>query len=55
MMLDHRGPLGTCADVNARFGVRAADRVFGISSLSFDLSVYDLFGTMAGEIGRAHV
>ena len=54
VMLDHRGPLNTCLDVNARFGVRAADRVFGISSLSFDLSVYDLFGTMAGGAGLVY-
>ncbi|MGW4116789.1 non-ribosomal peptide synthetase, partial [Actinosynnema sp. NPDC004786] len=45
--LDHRGPLNTVLDVNGRFGVGADDVVFGISSLCFDLSVYDLFGTTA--------
>ncbi len=43
--LDHRGPTNTIADINSRFGVTTADVVFGISSLCFDLSVYDMFGT----------
>jgi pyochelin synthetase len=46
-MLDHRGPLNTVADINRRFGVGPADRIFGISSLCFDLSVYDVFGAAA--------
>ena len=46
-MLDHRGPVNTVLDINARFGVTAADRAFGLSSLSFDLSVYDIFGPLA--------
>lgn len=47
VMIDHRGALNTCLDVNERFGVKAGDRVFALSSLSFDLSVYDVFGTIA--------
>ncbi|MGH3875888.1 MAG: amino acid adenylation domain-containing protein [Actinophytocola sp.] len=43
--LDHRGPLNTIADINSRFDITADDVVFGISSLCFDLSVYDVFGT----------
>src|SRR5207237_1034366 len=46
-MLDHRGPLNTILDLNRRFGVGPADVVFGLSSLCFDLSVYDLFGSVA--------
>ncbi|TDE26411.1 non-ribosomal peptide synthetase [Actinomadura sp. 6K520] len=46
-MLDHRGPLNTVTDINARFGIRADDVVFGVSSLCFDLSVYDIFGSLA--------
>ncbi len=46
-MLDHRGPLNTILDINRRFGVGPDDVVFGVSSLCFDLSVYDLFGTLA--------
>lgn len=47
--LDHRGPINTILDVNGAFGVVAEDVIFGVSSLSFDLSVYDVFGSaMAG-------
>jgi pyochelin synthetase len=47
--LDHRGPINTILDVNEAFGIVAEDVIFGVSSLSFDLSVYDLFGaSMAG-------
>jgi amino acid adenylation domain-containing protein len=46
-MLDHRGPLNTITDINHRFGVGPGDRIFGVSSLCFDLSVYDVFGAVA--------
>lgn len=47
--LDHRGPINTIQDVNDTLGIVAEDVIFGVSSLSFDLSVYDIFGsTMAG-------
>ncbi|HYX24397.1 MAG TPA: amino acid adenylation domain-containing protein, partial [Thermoanaerobaculia bacterium] len=47
VVIDHRGALNTVLDVNRRFGVGSGDRVLAISSLSFDLSVYDVFGTLA--------
>ncbi|WP_405690199.1 amino acid adenylation domain-containing protein [Streptomyces sp. NBC_00057] len=47
VMTDHRGALNTVVDINERFGVYADDRVFALSSLGFDLSVYDIFGTLA--------
>jgi amino acid adenylation domain-containing protein len=47
VMIDHRSALNTVLDVNSRFGVGPADRVLGVSSLSFDLSVWDVFGTLA--------
>ena len=46
-MLDHRGPLNTILDINRRFGIGPDDVVFGLSSLCFDLSVYDVFGAAA--------
>ncbi len=46
VMIHHRGALGTVLDINQRFGVGPGDRAFGVSSLSFDLSVYDLFGVL---------
>ncbi len=47
VMIDHRGALNTIVDINDNFSISNQDVVFGISSLSFDLSVYDLFGTLA--------
>jgi amino acid adenylation domain-containing protein len=47
VMIDHRGAVNTILDINRRFNVTALDRVLGLSSLSFDLSVYDIFGTLA--------
>ncbi|CAM5281508.1 non-ribosomal peptide synthetase [Streptomyces spiroverticillatus] len=45
-MLDHRGPLNTVTEINRRFKITADDVLFGISSLWFDLSVYDIFGAL---------
>ncbi|MGW6928416.1 amino acid adenylation domain-containing protein [Lentzea sp. NPDC054927] len=53
VMIDHRGALNTVLDINQRFDVGANDRVFALSSLSFDLSVYDIFGPLA--VGAAIV
>jgi len=45
--IEHRGALNTILDVNRRCTIGRGDRVFALSSLSFDLSVYDIFGTLA--------
>ncbi|MEH0971440.1 amino acid adenylation domain-containing protein, partial [Micromonospora sp. CPCC 205546] len=45
--IDHRGAVNTLLDVTARFDVGPADRVLAVSALSFDLSVFDIFGTLA--------
>jgi amino acid adenylation domain-containing protein len=47
VMLDHRGPVNYLLNINERLNVGATDRAFGLSSLSFDLSVYDMFGMFA--------
>jgi len=47
VMIDHRGAVNTILDMNRRFAITPADRVLALSSLSFDLSVYDIFGTLA--------
>lgn len=47
VMIDHQGAVNTILDINQRFGVNPSDRVLALSSLSFDLSVYDIFGTLA--------
>lgn len=47
VMTDHQGAVNTIIDINQRFGVTADDRVLAVSALNFDLSVYDIFGTLA--------
>ncbi|MEZ4359692.1 MAG: amino acid adenylation domain-containing protein [Kofleriaceae bacterium] len=51
--IDQRGAANTVLDINERYRVTAADRTLAISSLSFDLSVYDLLGFLS--IGGAVV
>ncbi|MFC1718243.1 amino acid adenylation domain-containing protein, partial [Candidatus Poribacteria bacterium] len=47
VMIEHGQAVNTILDINRRFGVGPGDRVLALSSLSFDLSVYDIFGTLA--------
>lgn len=47
VMISHRAAANTILDINRRFDVRPSDRVLAVSSLSFDLSVYDIFGVLA--------
>src|SRR5262249_242599 len=47
VLTTHKAATNTVEDINSRFGVTSDDRVFGLSSLSFDLSVYDIFGALA--------
>ncbi|MEU8383702.1 amino acid adenylation domain-containing protein [Streptosporangium sp. NPDC048865] len=46
VVIEHRAALNTIHEVNRLIGLGPADRVFGISSLSFDLSVWDVFGAL---------
>lgn len=45
--IDHRGAVNTIRDINQRFKVGSQDSVLALSALSFDLSVYDIFGLLA--------
>jgi amino acid adenylation domain-containing protein len=47
VMIGHRGALNTVLDINQKFGVGPQDRILALSRLSFDLSVYDIFGVLA--------
>ena len=47
VMIDHRGAVNTILDINRRFNLSSADRVIALSALNFDLSVFDIFGTLA--------
>jgi amino acid adenylation domain-containing protein len=46
-MISHRSAVNTILDINHRWHVGPADRVFALSALGFDLSVYDIFGLLA--------
>ena len=47
VIISHRGAMNTIVDMNTRFQVTAKDRVMALSSLCFDLSVYDIFGMLS--------
>lgn len=47
VMLQHKPVVNLINWVNTRYQVNAADRVLFITSMSFDLSVYDIFGLLA--------
>ncbi|MBN2535779.1 MAG: amino acid adenylation domain-containing protein [Spirochaetales bacterium] len=47
VMITHQAVVNTIQDINSKFSVHTKDRIIGLSSLSFDLSVYDIFGTLA--------
>jgi len=42
--ITHSSAFNTIEDINRRFAIVASDRVLALSSLWFDLSVYDIFG-----------
>ena len=45
--IEHAAAANTLHDINRRHGLGPRDRVLGLSTLSFDLSVYDIFGMLA--------
>ena len=47
VVMTHAAAMNTISDVNERFGRSRPRTVLGVSRLSFDLSVYDIFGTFA--------
>ena len=47
VVIDHAGAVNTVRDVNRRFAVAPEDKVLGLSSLAFDLSVWDVFGVLS--------
>ncbi|MRV71986.1 amino acid adenylation domain-containing protein [Duganella sp. FT92W] len=51
VVMQHGAVCNTLDDINQRFSVSESDAVLGLSSLSFDLSVYDVFGVL-GQGGR---
>ena len=47
VMIEHQAAMNTICDINQRFGITTNDKVLALSALSFDLSVYDIFGFLA--------
>lgn len=45
--ISHKGALNTILAVNKKYNVSKKDKVLALSELSFDLSVYDIFGILA--------
>lgn len=45
--IEHRHAAATLQDIEQRFRLTSADRVLGLSALSFDLSVWDIFGVLS--------
>jgi amino acid adenylation domain-containing protein len=43
----HRAAINTIEAINDRYKVNSQDRILGLSSLEFDLSVYDIFGMLS--------
>lgn len=47
VMISHKGAMNTIIAINKYFHVNSKDKILAISDLSFDLSVYDIFGLLA--------
>jgi len=45
-VLNHRGRVSNFCDFNWRYNIGVNDRLIGLASLSFDMSAYDIFGTL---------
>lgn len=52
VQISHMGAVNTLLSIIDRFGVTSSDKVFAISHLTFDLSIFDIFALLAvgGEI-----
>lgn len=47
VIITHKAAWNTIADINQRFGVSEKDVAIGLSELTFDLAVYDIFGLLS--------
>lgn len=45
VQITHEAVCNTILDINGKFSIDENDKILGISSMSFDLSVFDIFGT----------
>lgn len=47
VVISHRSAMNTIDDINQKFDITSEDSLFALSKLNFDLSVYDIFGTLS--------
>jgi len=47
VVITHGAVTNTIIDLNQRFNVNENDKIIGLSSMCFDLSVYDIFGALS--------
>lgn len=47
VVINHGAALNTIRDINRRFDITADDRILALSALSFDLSVFDIWGALS--------
>ena len=47
VIITHEAVTNTIIDINRKFMVNVNDRIIGLSSMCFDLSVYDIFGALS--------
>ncbi|AXR20358.1 amino acid adenylation domain-containing protein, partial [Bacillus sp. CR71] len=47
VIITHESAVNTILDINQKFQVNEDDRFIGLSSICFDLSVYDIFGALS--------
>ena len=46
VVITHKSAVNTIVDINNKFNVTSNDKIIGLSSMGFDLSVYDIFGAL---------
>jgi len=46
-VLNHQGRVNNFCDFNRRYNIGPGDKLLGLASISFDMSAYDVFGTLA--------
>ncbi|QQR01168.1 amino acid adenylation domain-containing protein [Enterocloster clostridioformis] len=46
VVITHEAVVNTLLDINEKFKVNEKDKIIGLSSMCFDLSVYDIFGAL---------
>ncbi len=47
----HKAAYNTICDLNNKYNIASTDKILAISALDFDLSVYDIFGSLAKGAG----